>query len=535
VTKPRRTLAAGTTVHALREEAKALLYQWQASDEGAERRVIASLPRTRLARSVPVSLLDTRQVIAHELGFANWSALKREVEGGAPDDPVTRFTIAALAPLDGSSHPTGTLVDAEALREQHPDVIGSDLVTASLLGLPGIVRALVVANPDRATAPAGLHDWDPLTYLCFSRYLRLDPVRGEGFVETARILLDHGASANTGFYSEEHEPEPTIESVLYGAAGVARQVELTRLLLERGADPNDGETPYHVPEGWDNAVLEVLLESKKVDPNGLATILARKHDWHDRAGIALALRAGADPDRVTAWGRTAIEHAILRDNGWPLVELLLDHGAARAEETRRRSVEAAARAGRKDLLEHFAGRGMDIPREGEVGLLVACARDDGDAASRIAARDRAALATLVDDAGRVLLEFAGIGNTGGLRRLIALGFDPTTIVPADPYLDVPGGSTPLHVAAWCARHDAVKLLVSPEWRERHGVVIDAKDARGETPLSRAVNCAVDSHWTERRSVESIRVLLDAGADPEAVLRFPSGDDAIDEELCRHGR
>jgi hypothetical protein len=70
-----------------------------------------------------------------------------------------------------------------------------------------------------------------------------------------RILLEHGASADTGFYADEHEPDPAFETVLYGAAGVANDAGLTRLLLDHGADPNDGETPYHVPERYDNSAL----------------------------------------------------------------------------------------------------------------------------------------------------------------------------------------------------------------------------------------------------------------------------------------
>ncbi len=41
-------------------------------------------------------------------------------------------------------------------------------------------------------------------------------------------------------------PRPVVEAAIYGAAGIAQHAELTRLLLERGADPNDEETPYHV-------------------------------------------------------------------------------------------------------------------------------------------------------------------------------------------------------------------------------------------------------------------------------------------------
>ena len=52
-----------------------------------------------------------------------------------------------------------------------------------------------------------------------------------------------------------HGSVPEFESVLYAAAGVAFHAGLTRLLLERGANPNDGETPYHSPESYDNGAL----------------------------------------------------------------------------------------------------------------------------------------------------------------------------------------------------------------------------------------------------------------------------------------
>jgi hypothetical protein len=44
----------------------------------------------------------------------------------------------------------------------------------------------------------GPFGWDALTYLCFSRDLRLDVLRSDAFVRTARVLLDAGTNANTG-------------------------------------------------------------------------------------------------------------------------------------------------------------------------------------------------------------------------------------------------------------------------------------------------------------------------------------------------
>lgn len=94
-----------------------------------------------------------------------------------------------------------------------------------------------------------------------TRYLRLDPARSEGFVRAAEALFDAGASANTGWREEEHEPAPTWEPVLYGAAGIAHHPELTRLLLERGADPNDNEVG--LPTGRRRSGVAYALSSRR--------------------------------------------------------------------------------------------------------------------------------------------------------------------------------------------------------------------------------------------------------------------------------
>src|SRR5439155_1487284 len=138
---------------------------------------------------------------------------------------------------------------------------------------------------------------DALLNLCFSKYLRLDRTRSEGFVRAAQALLDAGASANTGWYEMNHQPNPEWESALYGAAGVAHHAELTRLLLERDADPNDEEVPYHAPETHDNAALKVLVESGKLNADSLGMMLLRKTDWHAYEGIKRLPGRGIAPNR----------------------------------------------------------------------------------------------------------------------------------------------------------------------------------------------------------------------------------------------
>jgi hypothetical protein len=77
--------------------------------------------------------------------------------------------------------------------------------------------------------------------------------------------------------------------VLYGAAGVAHHPELTRLLVERGADPNDDEVPYHSPETLDNRAMKILVKSGKLTPASIVTMLLRKFDWHDDEAVAWLL------------------------------------------------------------------------------------------------------------------------------------------------------------------------------------------------------------------------------------------------------
>lgn len=114
---------------------------------------------------------------------------------------------------------------------------------------------------------------------------------------------------------------------LYGAAGVAHHAPLTRLLLQRGADPNDAEVLYHSPEEWDNLALKALVESGKLTVDSLATMLLRKADWHDYDGIKYLLEHGADPNRMSGWGHTALHQALKRDNQLANIEVMLDHGA----------------------------------------------------------------------------------------------------------------------------------------------------------------------------------------------------------------
>ena len=495
--------------------------------------------------STRFALADAQFVIALEHGFESWPKFAQHVEAlenasfaVSVSNPVAAFIEAACVPRD-AMHSSGTLERAEAILAAHPAVAIADVHTAAILGDAIAVRRFLGLDPRNATTKGGPYGWDALTHLCFSRYLRLDRSRTAGFVAAAKALLDAGASANTGWMETSHEPHPEWESAIYGAAGLAQHPELTRLLLERGADPNDGETPYHVVETYDNTVMKILVESGKLNDTSMTTLLLRKTDWHDFKGIQWLLEHGADPNRATHWGRTAFHHAVLRDNSFEIIEMLLEHGAdpalvAAQPETHRKDgpalsgIAMAARRGRGDVLELMERRGIPIELHGVERLIAACARNDAAKVRGIAPGEPEVVRELLAQGGKLLAEFAGVGNTDGVRLLLDLGVDVNALTEdGDPYFDIAKNSTALHSAAWRARPATVKLLIE------RGAAVNALDAKGRTALALAVRACVDSYWKERRTPESVKALLIAGVTIDDV-EFPCGYAAVDELLKAHG-
>ena len=129
---------------------------------------------------------------------------------------------------------------------------------ALVLGDVGAVAAALDADPDligRDVIGAGRK---PLSCACHSVFLRPSSPRAPDLRRTVALLLDRGADVN-----EVHHNEYGAMSVLYGAAGVAHDLETTRLLLDRGADPDDGESVYHAVEAEDAACPRAAAEARR--------------------------------------------------------------------------------------------------------------------------------------------------------------------------------------------------------------------------------------------------------------------------------
>jgi hypothetical protein len=527
-----------------KKQAKDLLRASLAGDPAALERIhrhprFRQLAPDQLSNQLPTLVLaDAQLVLAREHGFPSWPQFAAHLETlriirsvEEIRDPLSTFIEVASVPRHGW-HGSGSLEHAQLILSRYPQVATASIYAAAILADETTIRNFLAQDPSLATATGGPYQWDALTYLAFSRYLRLDPSRSDAFVATARVLLDAGASPNTGWteYIDE-PPHPIQETVIYAAAGIARHPGLTRLLLEYGADPNDGETCYHAPETYDNTVVKILIDSGRCNDRSLSWLAARKADWHDEKGLLLALDGGANPNYMTQWSHTPFQHSIRRDNSLVMIEMFLDHGAdpaLRNTENGRNALQMAAYHGRGDILTALEQRGFALKFEGPDAdletLVAACAQANLPRANSLIAQNPELQPRLLQIGGSLLARFAGTANLEGVRTLLDLGIPPDALWPeGDPYFDMTRNSTALHHAAWRAHHDVVRELIAS------GAPIHATDLRGRTALQLAVKACIDSYWVRRRQPDSVAALLAAGATIEGI-QLPTGYAAIDQLL-----
>jgi ankyrin repeat protein len=256
----------------LRKQAKELVRAARAAAPDAVARLQGREP----------TLAHAQLVLAREHGYPSWPALVAAVEANAE-----AFVLAA----------TGRQrTRAEAMLAARPEIAGD----------PWAALALGRAWRGDPNRPGGPRGWAPLLYVCHSCFPS---------AELARELLGRGADPNASF-----ENEYGSMSALYGAAGVAHDPELTRVLLEGGADPDDGESLYHATESRSTACLELLLAhgADTRHTNALAHALDEERLDH----VRLLLEAGADPNEGAL-----VAHAVRRGRGPEFIRLLAEHGA----------------------------------------------------------------------------------------------------------------------------------------------------------------------------------------------------------------
>ncbi|HEX3878241.1 MAG TPA: hypothetical protein VHW24_14720, partial [Bryobacteraceae bacterium] len=90
----------------------------------------------------------------------------------APQDPKDEFVNESVW--------HGSLDRAREILATHPEIASSDIHRAALLGNHEAVARFLTEDAANARAKGGPRNWDALTHLCFSKFLRLEPTRSEG-------------------------------------------------------------------------------------------------------------------------------------------------------------------------------------------------------------------------------------------------------------------------------------------------------------------------------------------------------------------
>jgi len=130
---------------------------------------------------------------------------------------------------------------------EDPGLVTGDPYLACAIGDQDALRQATQADPSWVNLSGGPLRLPPLFAVAHSGLLRVEEFRAR-LHGSARLLIAAGADVNQRIYSRW--PPASLEkpdmryplSTLYGAAGANHDVVLTRLLLDAGADPNDGES-----------------------------------------------------------------------------------------------------------------------------------------------------------------------------------------------------------------------------------------------------------------------------------------------------
>ena len=392
-------------------------------DEAKRRRKAGEFPSIALAQLA----------VAREYGFRSWPRLKFHVEALTLD-----AADRAAALIDSAT--SDDLRRARALLDADPALARHDLACACATGEADEVSRRLGARPGAVSEPIGPNGWAPILYACFSRLLRGDPERAPGIREVVRHLLAAGADPNASYIKGEW-----LQVALYGAAGIAGDPELTRMLLEAGADPTDdrdglhgNEILYHACEFRDPTCAMLVIDAGArqdlVDYD-----LGRALNFPNPEMIEMFCTHGARADAGH------LHQAVWRRRPPRTVAALLDAGAPidARDEHGLTALQVAVRWGEDEVAALLRERGADTApvtdEDRALGALIAGAGDEVP---------RGVALSLLDE--MVMGSVEG-GHLDAMRRLLDAG----ARIDGDPDSE----EIPLGHACWRGRVQMTRDLV----------------------------------------------------------------------------
>jgi hypothetical protein len=469
------TLPENPSLEHLRQRARALQRAVRGGDPDAAARVLAQHPDGVPEDPTTFRVTTAQLVVAREYGFPSWPRLRHYL-GLVADhgwdtspsrrpaaEPAEEFCrLACLSFGYGDDEGPDRWERARRLLADDPALTNDHIWAAATAADPATVRRLLAEDPARARQRGGPYHWTPLFHLAYSR---LDPaVPADAVLTVARLLLDAGADPNEG-YLWNGRPYPF--TVLTGVFGEGERgperwprhphsAALARVLLAAGADANDSQTLYNRQFGDDDDHLELLFAY------GLGT--GDGGPWKARLGDLI------DPPReqvrVQLWWAVEHEHLdrvrLLVRNG---VDFHTPYHAPPGgpdwyPRDGRTAIELAALVGNTAVADYLRSQGAAETRFGPADELIAAAfRADRTAIERLWEAYPQAAADASRARPGLTVWAAARGRSETVTLLAELGFD----VNARGRGDVPvegGANTALHYAAVQGNHQLARLLLS---------------------------------------------------------------------------
>ncbi|MCK1515308.1 hypothetical protein IVB22_22700 [Bradyrhizobium sp. 190] len=469
-------------------------------------------------------LHDAQSCIAREHGFVSWPDLKRYVEVQAVAQKERAVRVLHWAQLLYSGDVSGTVNCANprvALRilADDPDLVADDPYLACAIGDERALRQATQADPTWVNLSGGPLRLPPLLAVAHSSLLRVEEFR-ERLHRSAELLIADGADVNQHIHSRWppgslSEPDQSCAlSTLYGAAGSNHDPALTRLLLDAGANPNDGESLYHSLEN--PACTRLLLEHGARIAKSNA--IYRSIDLDDDTALKLLLQHGGDPNEparnapITEWG-SPLAWAIYRRRPRH-VKALLNAGADPSRPTAEglSPYRLALQFGLTDVADLLRTQinAPDIPDDER--FVAACTRGDEAEARRIGVLRPDLPSSLSAAQLRLLPDMTAAGADDAVRLMVKLGW-PIAVRGGD------WDASALNLAVFSGNAALTRFLLEhgAKWTEQHGYGDNASGTLGWASLNEP---AEGGDW-----VGCARALLDHGMpgataipdDPERVL------------------